>query len=162
MNRGPKPSESARAHARQNLTRFGIPTLLCLAVLCASGQTSAATFEKSGSMGIYLSLAPDEGLHMTVEQSSLSLLLAQDMFGICVFGGLASPKWGPGTNGSLSLSGVADPMPVVGYRWTRGRSEYVRYIGFMERDTNRTLIAHRLNVQVTPGLKMDPVVKTQF
>ena len=60
----------------------------------------------------------------------------------------------PGRNGSLCLSGVADPMPVLGYRLAVRRSEYERFAGLMETDSHRTLVGHRLNVQATPRLRV--------
>ncbi len=154
MNRSSGTLASTCACHPENTIRLSVAVALCLVVLCASGSTKAATVNKSGTMGIYLSLAPGDGLYVTPEQHGLSFLLAQDMFGTCFFGGLASPKWGPGRNGTLSLSGVADTMPVAGYRLTRGQSEYMRFVGFMETDRNRMLIAHRLNVQVTPKFRV--------
>ena len=154
MNRRSRTPGSTRAYYRQNLIRFGTLVVLCLAILCVSASTRAATFDKRGTIAIHFSLAPGDGLYVIAEQRGLSLLLAQDMFGTCFFGGLASPKWGPGRNGSLSLSGVADPMPVAGYRLTRGHSEYMRFVGFMEGDRNRMLVAHRVNVQVTSRLRI--------
>ncbi len=142
---------SARCRRRLSI-RSGVAAVLCFAFACMSGIASAASIEYGGRADVFLSLTPACEFGIGIDCTEVSLLLTEDAFKTRFFAGLASLKWGPGRNGSLCLSGHASPMPVMGYRLNKGRSEYVRFVGVMEND--RKLLGHRLDFEVNPWLSI--------
>ena len=126
----------------------------CLIAVCSPCRADAATADLSGSLGVLLTWSSEMQPRSSVILNEPCLLLGQQIAEINLSGGFASFKWGPGRNGSLCLSGVVDPMPVLAYRLAAQEYEYVRFAGLMERDSNRTLIGQRLNIQATPRLRM--------
>lgn len=109
---------------------------------------------RSGDIRLELRWAEGGQFGAALAMDSLSLMVGTRFGAIELIGGVASFKWGPGRNGSLMLSGAADPMPVAGYRLEEERADYIRFAGLMERDGNRVLIGHRLNYQPTPWLRV--------
>ena len=128
--------------------------IACLVVVCLTVPTDAATADMRGDFGVLLTWSSEAQPCTNIIANEPCLLLSQQVAGINLSGGFASFKWGPGRNGSLCLSGVVDPMPVLAYRLAAQEYEYVRFAGLMERDSNRTLIGQRLNIQATPRLRM--------
>jgi hypothetical protein len=126
----------------------------CLIAVCSPCRADAVTADLSGSLDVLLTCSSEMQPRANVILNEPCLLLSQQIAGINLSGGFASFRWGPGRNGSLCLSGVADPMPVLAYRLAAQEYEYVRFVGLMERDSNRTLIGQRLNIQATPRLRM--------
>ncbi|MEA4884477.1 MAG: capsule assembly Wzi family protein [Clostridia bacterium] len=89
-----------------------------------------------------------------LRSDGLELLLTGGANGQAAFVGMASFKWGPGRSGSLVLSGIADPMPVAGYRLSLGSLEYVRFVGAMESEQKRALMAQRIEYSPWPWLTL--------
>lgn len=109
---------------------------------------------RGGSIGLDLEWPGGGQFDAGVTMDSLCLMIGARIRGVELVGGVASLKWGPGRNGSLALSGVADPMPIAGYRLEEEKADYIRFAGLMERDPNRTLVAHRLNYRPAPWLRL--------
>lgn len=155
MNSGRTGLQWCRAVHDRSLSELCI-VMSCLVLIagCFSCPTCAAAVDPGGNLDVLLTWSSEAQLCASVIPHELHLLFGQELAGINFLGGLASFKWGPGANGSLCLSGMADPMPVLAYRLAVHRSEYIRFAGVMERDNNRALIGQRLNVQVTPRLRV--------
>lgn len=137
--------------------------LLALIMLSPSGYAAAhelpvgdqARLALNGGAWVWMQTSQTSRLEARSEWEAPSLLLDLDVSPEAgIFAGIASPVWGPGRSGSLTLSGKVDPMPMVGYRIHTGKSDYSRFAGAMENDERRRLIGHRLEYQAVPGLTL--------
>lgn len=146
--------QAARGRAHVWVAACICAAALGLAMLACPGGVLAASLDANGEVSIFLGRSSEAGPAIETGYDGFELLVGAGSDENRLFAGVGSFRWGPGRSGSLIMSGKAQPMPVVGYRLSRGNAEYVRFVGFMESEQRRRLFGHRLEYAPTSRIAL--------